>query len=459
MPEPNRISPQEGPQTDFVRSSAEIAIYGGAAGGGKSFGLLLIPLYWCGNPRFGSVVFRRTTKQIKSEGGLWDEATALYRPIGAHPNASDLFFRFPSGAKCSFAHMEHESNRFDWQGAQIPLIGFDELTHFTSKQFWYLESRNRSTSGTPSRLRATCNPDPDHFIRELLDWWIGDDGFAIPERSGIVRWFVRQDEEIMWAATRAECLKRYGRKKLKPDHPDQIKPRSFTFIPASVEDNRILIKKDPTYLAKLESMPRVDRERLRHGNWNVRETAGSFFRRSDFEIVDACPPVSRWVRSWDLAGTDEKEDADDPDWTAGVKMGRLKDGRFIIGHVERFRADPLAVDRRLKNTASGDGRQATIRLAQDPGQAGKAQVRAQTQMLAGYKVTSKRVTGSKRARAKPLSSQVEAGNVILLRGDWNEAFLKELENFPMGSHDDQVDAAADALDELTESNYTLAGVA
>lgn len=457
------VSAQPGPQERFLRCSADVAFYGGAAGGGKTYALLLNPLRHQSNPRFGCVTFRRTTKQIKSEGGLWDTAHELYMGLrGCVPNNSDLFFRLASGAKLSFAHMEHESNRYDWQGSQIPLIQFDELTHFSWKQFNYMLSRNRSMSGIPGRVRGTLNPNPDHWTRQFIDWWIGEDGFAIDERSGVVRWFLTLNDETHWASTREKLFNRFKNKTLSNDHPDQPIPKSFTFIKSSLKDNQLLMQSDPGYMANLQAMTRVERARLLDGNWNVRETAGTFFQRSDFEIVDALPRVVKWVRAWDQAGTkaDEKKKEDDggPAWTAGVLMGRTDDGRYVIKHVERFRSDPRDVDKRLKNVTIQDGKHVVVRLAQDPGQAGKSQVHAQKTMLAGYTVRSKTVTGDKATRARPLATQVEAGNVLLLRGEWNDAFLTECENFPEGLFKDQVDAAADAFDELSSSSYTLEGV-
>lgn len=440
-----KIRPQPGPQTDFLQCDADVVFYGGSAGGGKTFGLLLNPLYHVHNPKFGAVTFRRTTKQVKSEGGLWDTAEELYSAIGAKPNQQDLHFTWSNGSRHTFAHMEHEKNRLDWQGAQIPLIQFDELTHFTWRQFTYMLSRNRSVSGIKGQIRGTLNPDPDHWARRFIDWWIAEDGYAIPERSGCIRWFVLQADDVIWGDTREELAEKY---------PNST-PKSFTFIRSRLEDNRILMDLDPGYLANLQAMPRVERARLLDGNWNVRPTAGMYFRRSDFEIVDASPACEKWVRAWDQASTKKKTESDDPDWTAGLLMGRMRDGRYVIAHVDRFQENPSTVDRRIKNMASSDGKSVTVRLAQDPGQAGKSQVRAQTNMLSGYTVRSKPVTGDKATRAKPLSSQVEAGNVMLVRGDWNEAFLQELENFTgtdSDGHDDQVDAASDAFDELTSGH-------
>lgn len=434
------IKPQPGPQTDFLKCNADVAFYGGSAGGGKTYALLLNPLYHIDNKRFGAVTFRRTTKQVKSEGGLWDTAQELYAAIGASLNQQDLHATWPNGARHTFAHMEHEKNRFDWQGAQIPLIQFDELTHFTWKQFTYMLSRNRSVSGVKSSMRATLNPDPDHWAREFIDWWIDEEGFAIDERSGVLRWFIAVGDEVVWGDTPDELIEK---------HPES-RPKSFTFIRSRLEDNQILMQADPGYLANLQALPRIERARLLGGNWNIRPSAGMYFKRSDFEIVDIAPSCTRWVRAWDLAGTKKKSDSDDPDWTAGVKMGKTNDGRYVVAHVERFQENPSKVDSSIKNTAEQDGKDVVVRLAQDPGQAGKSQISAQTRMLAGFTVKAKPVTGDKATRAKPFASQAEAGNVLVVRGPWNENYLREHENFTgLGDgHDDQVDASADAFDEL-----------
>lgn len=435
---PNEIRPQTGPQEQFLKCSADVAFYGGAAGGGKTYALLLNPLYHCDNPKFGAVTFRRTTKQVRSEGGLWDTAEQLYSSIGAKANGQDLSFKFKSGARHTFAHMEHEKNRLDWQGSQIPLIQFDELTHFTWPQFSYMLSRNRSVSGVPSRMRATLNPDPDHWARRFIDWWISEDGFAIPERSGVVRWFVLVNDDVIWSDDKDELAGRYPKST----------PKSFTFIKSSLEDNQILMDADPGYLASLQAMPRVERARLLDGNWNIRPSAGMYFRRSDFDVVETAPHCVKWVRAWDQAGTKKTAKNPNPDWTAGAKMGRTPGGQYVVAHMERFQENPSAVDRRIKNTASSDGKETMIRLAQDPGQAGKSQARSQISMLSGYNVKAKPVTGDKETRAKPFSAQCEAGNVLVVRGSWNEGFFRELENFPEGENDDQVDAVSDAFDEL-----------
>lgn len=256
------IRPHPGPQERWLASSADIAIYGGAAGGGKSWALLMEPLRHISNPDFGAVIFRRTYPQITGEGGLWDTATKLYPQFNAKMLDGTLDVKFPAGSRVTFRHMQHEANKRDWQGSQIPLIGFDELTHFTESMFFYMLSRNRSTCGVRPYIRATTNPEAGSWVLELIRWWIDPDtGLPIPERDGIVRWFVRVNSELVWADTREELKERY---------PDS-EPKSLTFVAAKLEDNPTLMREDPGYLANLMALDRVERERLLGGNWLARE--------------------------------------------------------------------------------------------------------------------------------------------------------------------------------------------
>lgn len=450
------IVPQPGPQAMFLATKADIAIYGGAAGGGKSWALLAEPLRHIGNPAFGGVIFRRTTVQVRNEGGLWDESMLLYPQIGGRPKSATLEWRFPSGAALSFAHLEHDSTVLNYQGAQIAFIGFDELTHFTERQFWYLLSRNRSTSGVKPYVRATTNPDADSWVAKLIAWWIDPaTGFARPEGAGVLRWFVRVGGKLVWADS-AEALTAL--------HPTS-RPKSLTFVPASLADNAVLEAADPHYRANLEALPSVERERLLRGNWKVRAVARALFRREWFPVVDAVPAGGRVVRAWDLAATEKKAIGDDPDWTACVRVRRVPDagdaraGTFYVEVAHRLRGTPAAVEAAILNTSAQDGVEVLVRLPQDPGQAGKAQAATYIRKLAGHAVSAVAPSGDKVSRAGPASAQAEAGNIRLLRGGWNDEFLDELEAFPGGRHDDWVDALADAINELAlGTSYTLANL-
>lgn len=438
------LRPQSGPQEQFLSSEADIAIYGGAAGGGKTYALLLEPLRHVDNPGFGAVIFRRQSTQITTEGGLFDNATEMYTPLGAEivktPNAVATF---PSGSRVSFRHLQYDKDVYGWQGSQICLLCYDELTHFSSRQFFYMLSRNRSTCGVRPYIRATCNPDADSWVADFISWWIRPDGYPDKERSGKVRYFVRSDGEIIWADTRQELTDKYG--------ADSVK--SVSFIASSVYDNKILLQANPEYLASLNSLPEVEKERLLKGNWKIRPTGGMYFKAIQTRVVRDVPDkIDAVCRAWDLAATEITPTSKNPDRTAGVLMGRLRNGQYIVLDVIRQAANASDVRMLIQSTAKTDLAQyncTNIYIPQDPGQAGKAQAASYVRELAGFRVTAHPVSGAKTARAEPLAAQWQRGNVLILQGPWNKTFLDEMEGFPEAVHDDQVDAASDAFNSVS----------
>ena len=176
---------------------------------------------------------------------------------------------------------------------------------------------------------------------------------------------------------------------------------------------------------------------------------GGMFKRHWFKIVEAAPAEAarRQVRGWDLAGSIPKPGRD-PDWTVGVKMSAYE-GKFYVEHVHRLRDVGFVVRQAIKNFASIDGPGCRIRIPQDAAQAGKDQAANIIAENAGYIISADRETGEKDVRAEPFAAQCEAGNVYLVRGDWNEAFIDELCGFPTAPHDDQLDAASGAFKRLT----------
>ena len=175
----------------------------------------------------------------------------------------------PSGGVHKIAHLEYESDVYAYQGAQFSFIGFDELTHFTEKQFFYLYTRNRSAAGIPGAIRATCNPDPDSWVKEFIRWWLDDEGrYADPEKSGKIRWFIRLGGEMIWADSKEELIEKYGEK-------DGKHATSVTFIPSKLSDNKILTKNNPQYEARIRAADPVERARLLEGDWLIKPSVGS----------------------------------------------------------------------------------------------------------------------------------------------------------------------------------------
>lgn len=169
--------------------------------------------------------------------------------------------------------------------------------------------------------------------------------------------------------------------------------------------------------------------------------AGEEFQPDLIGTVDAIPAgVVQWCRGWDLGAT---EGAGDP--TAGVKLGKLADGRVIVADVKCEQYGVHKRDALIKATAEADGAQVEQSLPQDPGAAGKVQVSAFAALLMGHVTHYSTESGDKVVRARPFASQVNAGNVVMLRAGWNKKFTDELRLFPNGLNDDQVDAASRAF--------------
>jgi predicted phage terminase large subunit-like protein len=444
-PAVRHIGPQPGFQYKTLACEADILINGGGAGPGKTFALLLESIRHCQNDKFTASIFRRTIPEITKQGGLWDESYELFPHLRAKPNQQTMRWDFPSGASVQFSSMEHEKDKFKYDGSQICLIGFDQLEHFTEGQFWYLWARNRSTCGVAPYIRATCNPIPADdpvggWLHKLISWWIDPNtGQIIHARDGVIRFFIRDQEQIIWGDSKDDLLARFPH--VKREHI-----LSFTFIEGRLEENVILAEKDPGYEAKLHALPKVERERLLHRNWNARPTAGNIFNRAWFKIVSAVPAGLHEIRYWDKAGTQ-----DGGAYTAGVKIGRNEQtGRFTVTHVVRGQWSAHQREQVIKNQAILDGPNVEQWIEQEPGSGGKESAQNTVLNLAGFVVHVDRVTGDKATRAYPLAAQVEAGNVDVLLEAWTDAYIDELHNFDpeAGGYKDQVDASSGAFNKL-----------
>lgn len=281
------IEPQVGYQQIALSSKADIVIGGAAAFVGKTFALLLDPLRHVTIPGFGGVIFRRTSVQIRNEGGLWDTSVKLYPLLNAEPRESSLDWKFPSGAKISFRHLEFEKNKYDWQGAQIPFLGFDELTHFTESMFFYLLSRNRSGCGVKPYVRATCNPDPESWVYKLISWWIdAETGFPILERRGVVRYFIKYGHDYIWGDNYDDVYDK-AEHIIKPMMADSgLKKEDFiksiTFVSGSIYDNKMGLQNDPSYPGNLLSQDEDTRRQLLEGRWKISNSPMDIYEHDVF---------------------------------------------------------------------------------------------------------------------------------------------------------------------------------
>ena len=341
-----------------------------------------------------------------------ERAHQWLRATDAKWNASEHTYTFPSGATLTFGHLQYSGDMYRYQSAEFQFIGFDELTEFTEEQYRFLFSRLRRLEGStvPLRMRTATNPGgPGHE-------WVKQ-RFIVEGRLA-------------------------GR----------------MFIPARLQDNPSLDQDE--YLRSLAELDPITRARLLAGDWDAR-APGGFFRREwflqDGRVWAELPPevkVVQRVRYWDFAAT-PPDGTNDPDYTVGVRMGRLANGTAVLEDVVRMRGTPQSVEALVLRTAAVDGRSTKVMLEQEPGSAGKAQVDYYTRRLMGYPVRVVRPDKKKEVRAAPFASAVEAGNVWTLRGAWLGPFLDECEAFPDVAHDDQVDAASGAFSGLVRSSAKL----
>lgn len=386
-------------QAAFLLLPSLEAFFGGSAGGGKSSTLLMAALQYVDVPEYAGVIFRRTYADLAKPEALMDRAHTWLGGTDARWNGQEHAWRFPSGARIVFSHLEHEASKYDHQSAAYQFCGFDELTAFTETQYRYLFSRLRRLKGfsVPLRMRGASNP--------------GNIGHS----------WVRQRFIVEGSTMR------------RP------------YIPARLEDNPYL--DTAAYEESLAQLDQVTRQQLRDGDWDA-SIAGEMFQRHWFPIVTDYPRGARMLRCWDLAGTEPSAQNTDPDWTVGALIAYAQ-GQYWIVDVQRFRLTPKKVEDRIAQQAAIDGTPVEILIEQEPGSSGKAVIEDfQRRVLTGYSVRGIPSTGSKLDRARPAASAAEAKNIMLVEGPWITPFLETLCLFPNGKHDDDVDVLSMGVNSL-----------
>lgn len=398
-------------QAEFLNLSCKEALYGGGSGGGKSDALLMAALQHMDKPGYRALLLRRTYADLSLPEAIMDRAKRWLMPhVKAGKvtwNDKEKIFRFPSGATLTFGYLDTEGDKYRYQSAEFQFIGFDELTQFLESQYTYLFSRLRRPAGSdiPLRMRSATNP------------------------GGIGHGWVKE-------------------RFISNRHPETA------FIPALLADNPHL--DHAAYRESLKELDPFTRKQLEDGLWD--EFSGGMFVRSWFDIIDelSLPSSLRVVRAWDLAATAPKK-GKDPDYTVGVLMGATPEAVYIID-VQRTRDTPGEVKGLIRTTADLDRTlypSHTIYIEEEGGSSGKFVSEDFRNILRGFHFYPERTTGKKTERAKPFSSYAFGRKVKIVRGPWNKAYLDELELFPLGAHDDQVDASSLAFLKLVKNRVRV----
>ena len=440
--------PNPGQQEKAFNSKADIVVFGGSAGGGKSFCDLLDAgrPEFINTPGFTSVTFRRNTNSIRGAGGIWPTSQDLYPSIGGVPNKTSLEWKFPKGASIKYAHLQYEETKFLWKSNQICRLSFEEGSEFTEGQWWYMFSRNRSTCGVKPKCFVTCNPtDAEHWLFKLIFWWLmpdtQTDGYIPdPSKDGMIRWFCRIDSKLHWANSAQELLDEYGQLYADANRGAQLIPKSLTFIHAKVTDNPALMKSDPSYMSNLGMLHPMETLKLLHGVWGVSAKAGDYYDRTWFgvpiepEQLDLVNPVI--CSFWDFAASDNSKKH--AYFTARVKVAKGYSHTF--GRVIYVILDCLAVKKKagevesfLIHTALMDGVHVHQVWEMEGGSAGahlepvfKRELQAQ---MPGVICLGVRPLGNKAERSIVPASAAHRGEVKYIRGEWNSLYFRCLEGF------------------------------
>ena len=412
----NYLEPRESPycpedasltQKVFLRTYSLEALFGGAAGGGKSSALLMAALQYVDVPNYSAILFRRTYADLALPGAIMDRFQAWTGPEETiRWNANTYTATFPSGARITFGYLNNSQDYLRYKGAEFQFIGMDEVTEIREADYRYLFSRlRRPASGplskVPLRMRCASNPAPN-WVRQ--------------------RFIIEGQNE--------------GR----------------VFVPSFLDDNPGIDA--DSYRQSLQALDPVERKRLEEGDW-WSTTLGSLFDRESVVLLDQneipeLTSMAKAVRFWDLAATEPSSSNPDPDWTVGTLM-MFDQGIAYIIDVKRARVKGEKVEQMIAQTAYEDGHGVPIRMEQEPGSSGKALVDQYARYIVpGYDFIGLRATGDKVTRARPFAAALANGNVRAVRGAWLTDWLDELSSFPEAcNHDDQVDSATGAFTHLT----------
>lgn len=398
------------------------AFFGGGAGPGKTFALLMAALQYVDVPGYAALLVRRTSPELTGAGGFVDIAKDWLTGTEARWNGSLKRWTFPTGgrpATLDFAHYEAGiKGQQKKYGGQVQFIGVDELTEFQEAEYRFLfrSLRRPEEMPVPLRMRSASNP------------------------LGVGAPFVKQRFVVSGNQTIREKIagrwREYERK----------------FLPAKLDDNPFIDRE--TYVRSLGVLEPHLLQALLNGDWDVKPP-GKMFRRQDFKIVPEVPADCWWVRFWDLAATPE-DAGGHPSWTVGVKMGANGSGLYYVGDVRRHRLAPAEVKKLVKQTAQTDGPDVPVFIEEEGGSSGKSVIADYVSFMPQFRVEGRHPSGPKTARAVAFANQVGAGNVRLLQAAWNGPYLDEMEQVPSKAMDCS-DASAGAFNELVNGAWSTSG--
>lgn len=394
-----------------------------------------------------------------------DTSKDIYPHFAGEYKTQAMKWIFPSNATIQFGAIDSMKALEGWKGSQLTHILIDEGADWQEDYITFLLSRIRSaTFKGKMQMVISCNPDNNSFLFKWVEWCLDEDGVPKEGTENIIRWFVSINGVTYWGDSPEELYEKYGYgKTLGKD----FIPKSFRFIPCGIHDNPILLKNNPDYLASLLAQNRVNQLRFLHGSWTAKPSLAGYWKREWCEVIDRLPPdvkiVGR-VRGYDLASSPEPDAMatnKNPDYTAGVLLCRDSLGTYYVEHVKRYRKRSGEVIQDIIDTAFSDGLDVPVVVPRDSGAGGVAYYQYIVRVLSEHGITTRmdKMSGhaGKLQRFLPFASMCEAGNVKIIRGDWNEEFFQELETFEPNKRtskkDDQCDTVATAFNSIAKTMH------
>lgn len=456
-------------------NGADVTFFGGAAGSGKSEIAVIDFCQYVRIPNFIGIISRRTNPMLKGAGGILTKCKRTFAK--EFKNDPDYTFNWKEKdgkfvfykrekqvdgrtilvpiSEVYLKHSEHEALIEEyWQGVEANLIVLDESLQYTLPMISYIMSRMRNPScpQVPPKLKLTGNPDYRHFLRKWVEPFLKEDGTPDRSKDGLIRYFQMLNGDFFFADTPEEVME-----KVSCERKDVL---TFTFIGANCSDNKILQEADPRYVSWLKGLKGVDRERLLRGSWYAREVGASYWDRKtcpELEYPPSYSEFSKIVRVYDLAGSLPTDANRSPDYTASVKMGKLKTGDYVVLEVTRHRITFGSWLPHILEHARRDGKKVDIVIPQDPNPSAKANAVSLARSIndEGFHATTKRSAQGKLETFKPFSASSQIGVISIVKdcgidywnkinGD-NEFFYAELEAFDgtrrsgESGHDDVAD--------------------
>lgn len=390
--------------------------YGGAAGGAKTSGILAAALQYVDTPGYHALLLRRNYKQLAMPGSWIPLSREWLDPTDALWNQGQKQWTFPSGSTLTFGFVgQNQEDVRKYETAAFSFIGIDEVTSWSESDYTFLFSRlrRRKELRAPTRMRCASNP--------------GGRGHE---------WVKRR---FVDPATRNA---------------------SSVFLPALLTDNPYLDRDD--YIESLQELHPTHWRRLLYGDWDISDPGEMFqprlWLKQDHYLEHSPERVEKRVRFWDLAASERTTSNPDPDWTAGVRMSRIREDGvaiYVVEHVVRVRQTAGSIEQLVRNTARSDPPGTEVWMEQEPGASGKSLIDyyKRNVMPTTIPIRALRANTGKGERARPWAGAMENERCRVVIGPWNDTLFDELEAFSddsnhSGAHDDQVDAGAGAFGRL-----------